>query len=138
MFAIIGGLLSSTISGVLSPLFGWLNKKQDVGLAEYQAASAEERDGYLAYVAALGASNTAKIAANNWSGAHLMVYAFGLPAAIHWSAVFLVSTFPALGWHPQALPAVYASAEQMIALSFFVLAPALPIVSSVTQMMNRR
>jgi hypothetical protein len=138
MFTIIGGLVNSLIGAVLSPIMAYLNKKQDVGLAEYQAASTEERDGYLAYVTALGASNTAKVAANNWSGAHLMVYAFGLPAVIHWGAVFLVSTFPSLGWHPQALPAVYASAEQMIALSFFVLAPALPIVSSVTQMLNKR
>lgn len=139
MFAMIGGLLSSVIGGVLNPLFTYLGKKQDVGLAEYQAASAEERDSYLAYVTALGQSNQAKVANNTWSGAHFMVYAFGIPAALHWGAVFLVSTFHA--WLPYtvpALPPTYASAETTIALSFFILAPAMPIVSSVAQMLNRK
>src|SRR5580704_15898570 len=116
MFATISGLLSSVIGGIINPLFTYLGKKQDVGLAEYQAASAEERDGYLAYVTALGQSNQAKAAANTWSGAHLMVYLFGLPAALHWSAVFWVTTWPGLfHWFGvtaiNALPERYAGAE---------------------------
>jgi hypothetical protein len=144
MFAFIGSIINSVIGGVLSPLFTYLNKKQDVGLAEYQAMTSAEKDEYLAYVKALGDSNQAKIQANNWWGAHLMIYLFGLPAAVHWTAVYGVTTFPGYfhNWFGvdfiKALPDQYASAELTIALSFFILAPTLPFVSSVSQMLNRK
>lgn len=138
MFGVIGSLVQSAISGVISPLFTYLNRKQDVGLEQYRAATSAERDQYLAYVAALNQVNRAKVENNNWWGARLMVYLFGLPAALHWSAVFFVSTFPQWGWKVPALPDAYASAEQTIALSFFILAPALPLVSSVAGVLNRK
>ena len=139
MFAFIGSLLQSTISGVLTPLFTYLGKKQDVNLAEYQAMTATERDEYTAFVTGLNNSNIEKIQANSWSGAHFMIYLFGLPAALHWGAVFLVSTFPTyMPYKIPALPASYADAELKIALSFFILAPTLPIVTSVAGMLNRR
>ena len=140
MFGFIGSLLSSVVSGVLSPLFSYLNKKQDVGLQEYQAMTSAQRDEYLAYVTALNGANQWKTQNNQWWGAHLMIYLFGLPAALHWGAVFAVSTFPNYfhGWVPQALPTQFAGAEQTIALSFFILAPTMPVVTAAANMMNRR
>jgi hypothetical protein len=138
VFAFIGSLVQSVIGGVLSPIFTYLNKKQDVNLEQFRVASDQERADYLAYVQALGDANKVKVAANNWSGAHFMIYAFGVPPALHWGAVFIASTFTSLGWVIPALPAAYASAEQTIALSFFILAPTLPLVSSAANMLNKR
>jgi len=132
MFAII----SSIISGVLSPLFGWLQNKDNVQLGEFQAYSAAEQATYVAYMQAQSAANSAKVA-NSWWGAHAMVYLFGLPAALHWNAVYLDSTFK-FGWAVPALPGPYAGAEQQIALSFFILAPALPLISGVASMLGRK
>lgn len=144
MFALIGTIVQSVIGGVLSPLSAYLGKKQDVNLAEYQAMTSTERDEYAAYVTALSASNQAKIQANGWWGAHLMICLFGFPVALHWSAVFISSTFP-LWYHtwisealPLALPATYAAAEPTLALSFFILAHTFPIVSSVADMLHKR
>lgn len=136
MFAFI---INSLIGGVLSPITSFLAKKQDVTLEEYKSLTAAERDEYASYIAGLRGSNEAKVQAGGWWGAHLMIYLFGIPAVLHWGAVFLVSTFPT--WLPYvipALPAAYANAEQTIALSFFILAPAMPIVTSVARMLNRK
>ena len=140
MFGFIGSIISSVINGVLSPLFGYLNKKQDVGLQEYQTMTSAQRDEYLAYVTALNETNKWKTANNQWWGAHLMIYLFGLPAAAHWGAVFIVSTFPTTfsGWVPLALPSQFAGAEQTIALSFFILAPTMPVVTAAANLLNRR
>jgi len=127
------GLIGSLISGVLSPLTTYLTRRQDVDLAKFQSLNETERAEYSAYLEALIQSNNVKASANSWLGARIMVYVFGLPAAIHWGAVFIVSTIP-----PQwgfditipALPSAYAGAEQTIALSFFILAPTLPLVSA--------
>ena len=138
MFATIGALIQSVISGLVGPVTNYLSKKADVGLQEYVAATQAQRDQYAAYVQSLNVANDAKIRANSWSGAHVMIYLFGLPAAIHWGAVFLASTFKSLEWVIPALPSSYAQAELTIALSFFVLAPTMPIVSSVANVLNRR
>jgi hypothetical protein len=143
MFGLLGGFVTSAISGIITPLFAFLNKKQDTQLAEYQAMTAAERDGYDSYVRGLSDSNQAKIENNKSSAAHFMIYLFGLPAAIHWNAVFWITTCPSLfHWLGidtiAGLPKGYESAEMTIALSFFILAPAMPIVSSVSDMISRR
>ena len=143
MFAFIGSLVSSAISGVFSPIMAYLNKKQDVGLAEYQQMTSVERDEYAAYVKGLNDTNTIKAQANNWWGGHLMVYMFGIPAALHWNAVFWVNTFPhAWSWFGltvvPAVPANYANAELTIALSFFIYAALPPVVSTVADMVKRK
>jgi hypothetical protein len=130
------GLISSLISGVMKPLFGWLTNKDNVTMAEYAAFSETEKAVYVSYIQATAAANAAK-ASNHSFAATLMVYAFGLPAAIHWGAVFLDSTFR-FGWAVPALPGAYAGAEQQIALSFFILAPALPVISGVAGFLNRK
>jgi len=132
MFAFLG----SIISGVLSPLFGWLKNKDDVTLGEYSAFTEAEKATYVAYIQAVAQANAAK-AQNHSLAATVMVYVFGLPAGLHWTAVFLDSTFR-FGWAVPSLPGPYAGAEQQIALSFFILAPALPIISGVAGMLNRR
>ncbi len=141
MFAFIGTIVNSLIGGILSPIMTYLNKKQDVGLEEFKASTQQEQADYLAYVTAVQQANQTKVAANNWWGAHVMIYMFGLPAALHWTAVFWVSTFQLSWFGLHSIPAVppqYAQAELTIALSFFILAPTLPIVSSVANMLYRR
>jgi len=130
------GFISSIVSGVLSPLFSWLTNKDNVTMAEYAAFSETEKAVYVSYIQATAAANAAK-ASNHSFAANVMVYAFGLPAALHWGAVFLDSTFR-FGWAVPSLPGPYAGAEQQIALSFFILAPALPIISGVAGLLNRK
>jgi hypothetical protein len=137
MFGLIGSIFGSVINGVVAPLFGWLQNKDNVTLGEFQAMTAAEKDTAVAYLQAYSQLNAAKVSANSWFGAHVMIYMFGLPAALHWSAVFLDSTFK-FGWRVPALPGAYAGAEMQIALSFFILAPALPIISGVAGMLSRR
>ncbi|WP_026606947.1 hypothetical protein [Methylocapsa acidiphila] len=138
MLASIGALLTSLVEGVAGPLFGWLNKKADADLAAFTSERGFDLQGYQAYLTAQAQVNQLKASTNTWGGARFMVFAFGLPAALHWGAVFFVSTIPQFGWVVPALPAAYASAEQTIALSFFILAPTMPIASAFASWVHRQ
>ena len=121
MLAAIGSILGIVINGVLSPLFAFLGKKSDASVSKEQIDRTADSTDLQTEAGSVAASNQAKAAASGWWGWHVMVMAFGLPAALHWGALFWVSTFPWLGWTVQAVPATYANAEITIALSFFVL-----------------
>ena len=136
MLAIIGAVLSQIIGGLAGPVLSYFTNKQTVTLEGFKAASADDLARYQSYVAALNQANAIK-AADTWWGARVMVFAFGLPAVIHWGAVFLDSTFR-FGWRVPALPGAYAGAEQQIALSFFIILPAMPIVSAVSAWLSRK
>jgi hypothetical protein len=137
MFGLLGSLFSGGIGAILSPIMGFFTSANVVKGQEFAALTGAEQAEYIAYAQAIGVMNNSKIAANAWWGAHLMIYLFGLPAALHWNAVFLDSTFR-FGWHVPALPGGYAGAELNIALSFFILAPAMPIVTSIAGLLGRR
>lgn len=126
MFGFVGSIVGVVVDKLVGPIFGYLNKKQDVSLEKYKAMTAAERAEYADYVKGLNESNLAKVSNNKSTASHAMVYLFGVPAAVHWAAVFGVTTFPSLfNWFGimsvAALPKGYESAELAIALSFFIL-----------------
>ena len=129
MFGIIGSVLSVLGGSILSPILSFFTSKQMYSAEEFVALTGAQQAEYVAYVEAVSATNQAKVANNVSFLSKIMVMAFGVPAALHWGAVFLDSTFK-FHWGIPALPGAYAGAEQQIALSFFILTPAMPIVSS--------
>lgn len=131
MLSIFGSLFSF-LSGVAPAISGYFTTKANVEATEFAAMSAEQQAEYVAYAQATSALNAAKTANNATGPAHLMIYLFGLPAALHWGAVFITATFPSLGFAVYPLKGDYADAEKEIALSFFLLAPSLPIVSALS------
>lgn len=137
MIQILGSLIQGIASGVLTPLFGYLGKKQDVELDGFKTAAGVDLGAYKAALDAHVEVMRIRASANSWIGARIMVLVFGIPAAIHWAAVFLDSTFR-FGWAVPALPGYYAGAEQQIALSFFIVAPAMPLVSATSAWLSRK
>lgn len=137
MFGFLGSIFAGGISAILKPIFGFLTSRDMFSAEEFVGLTEAQRGEYIAYAQAVQAVNASKVAMNSWWGAHLMIYLFGFPAALHWGAVFLDSTFR-FGWHIPALPGAYAGAEQQIALSFFILAPAMPIVSSLAGLLGKK
>lgn len=137
MFGFLGSLFAGGIGAILKPVFGFFTSKAMFSMEEFTALTEAQQGEYIAYARAVQSVNASKVAMNSWWGAHLMIYLFGLPAALHWGAVFLDSTFK-FGWGIPALPGAYAGAEMQIALSFFILAPALPIVGALTGLLGRK
>jgi len=140
---LIGRIIGIVADKLIGPVFTYLNRQQDVSLERFKTMTAAERAEYADYLKALGESNAAKVQRSVGPGAHAMVYLFGLPAALHWAAVFGITTFPSLfHWFGiesiAALPERYANAELTIALSFFILAPTLPLVSTISNVINKR
>ena len=146
MFALISSLASGLISGVVSPLFAWLNKKQDTQLEGFQTAAGLDVAAYgafLNYQVAIGAQ---KAAANSWWGARVLYLIVGGSAALHTAAVFLDSVpwwtpwgAHVIGsWGVPALPTVYADYERVIVTSLFVVSTLGPPASAVTAWLHRK
>lgn len=98
-------------------------------MEEFLALTSAQQVEYAAYVQAVVQTNAAKLSMNATRAGQIMIYLFGIPAALHWNAVFLDSTFK-FHWGIPALPGAYAGAEQTIALAFFITAPAMPLLQS--------
>ena len=143
MFALISSLASGLMSGLVTPLFTWLNKKTDDQLAGFQTAAGIDQAAYatfLNYQVAIGAQ---KAAANSWWGARALYLIVGGTAAAHTAAIFLDSTvklgcphYGCLGVPP--LPAVYAGYERIVVTSLFVVATLGPPASAVTAWLHRK
>lgn len=131
MFSLLGGVFSF-LSGIAPAISSYFTNAQDVSAQEFAASTSAEQAEYIAYTQALAALNAAKVQNNATGPAHLMIYLFGLPAALHWAAVFITATFPQMGIAIYALHGDYAIAEKDIAESFFILAPALPLVGALS------
>ena len=126
------GTIFSFLSGVAPAISNIFTARTDATVEEFKAMSSEQQAEYVAYAQALSAANASKVQNNASAPAHLMIYLFGLPAALHWGAVFITATFPGWGIAIYALHGDYATAEKDIAESFFILAPTLPLVSALS------
>jgi hypothetical protein len=135
--SILGKFSTSALNALLSTVLNYFKAKSDNELAGFQTAAGLDAANFQKFLEAQVATNQAKLAANGWWGAKFMVFAFGLPAVLHWGAVFLDSTFR-FGWKVPALPGEYAGAEQQIALSFFIVLPAMPVVSAVSAWLSKK
>ena len=136
MFALIAPLFSF-LSGIAPAISSFFTTKMNVEATEFSAMTSTEQAEAIALVQAQTALNQSKVLNNSHGAAQLMVYAFGVPVAMHWCAVWIATTFPSLHWTVLAAPKEFQGAEMQIALSFFLLAPALPIVSSLAARLGR-
>lgn len=131
MFGLIGAAFSF-LTGLAPAISAYFTAAKNVEATEFVSMSEAERAEYIAYTQAISALNAAKVTNNASTAAHVLIYMFGVPPAIHWGAVFITATFPQLGIAIYALHGDYAIAEKDIAESFFLLAPALPVVGALS------
>lgn len=141
MFAWILPLLNGVLGNIITPFVkAWTDYKlvsMKMDEAGFVAAAGADAEVYKAYVAAVAEVDRLKVAQQSSFIGKVMMLGFGVPAVVHWGAVFLDSTFK-FGWGVPALPGGYANAELSIALSFFVVTPAMPLVSATAQWLSRK
>ncbi len=134
MWGLITSLLGTVASGIVGPIANVLIKKQDTTLDGFKAAGGYDLEAFKAATAHEEAMARLKIEANAWWGPRLLYMIVGGSMALHASGVALDSTFTFgtghygnLGIPP--LPGVYATFEQWVVASLFV-------VSTVGQIPN--
>lgn len=137
MIAIIGTIVQSFIGGIVGPLFGYLTKRQEVQLDGFRNATGIDLEAYKAALEAKIETSRLRASANSWLGARIITMVAGVPAAMHFGAVMLDSTFR-FGWGIPKVPAPYDQYEWAIVQSFFIVAPAMPIVSATAAWLSRK
>jgi hypothetical protein len=137
MFATAAAVLQSLLSGIAAPLFGWLKERETVKLDGFRTASGVDLEAYKAALEAQIETNRIRASANSWIGARLIIMVAGLPAAMHFAAVMLDSTFQ-FGWGIPKAPAPYNEYEWAVVQSFFIVAPAMPLVSATAAWLGRK
>lgn len=146
MFALLSSVFSGLMSGLVGPLFTWLNKKQDDTLVGFQTATGADTVAYQAYLQYQVQIGAQKAAANSWWGARLLYMIVGGAAALHTAAVFIDSTvrlgcghYGCLGVPSlPAAPTDYASYERMVVYSLFVVSTLGPPASAVTAWLHKK
>lgn len=128
--------------GLAKQILGYQEKKLDTNLEAFKTAAGIDHQSYAAYLQAQVAVNGQKLAANAWWGAKLIILTAGWAASIHFAAVMLDS-LPFYGhavgaWGIPKPPPPYDGYQRDILLSFFIVMPAMPIVSAVAQWLGRR
>lgn len=132
----LGGIFSlitsglGFLTGIAPAISSYLVQAKNVEAQEFSTMSETDRAEYIAYTQATSALNSAKVINNTSRAAQVMIYLFGLPAALHWGAVYITATLNGWPYAVDPLHGLYASAEHDIAISFFVMAPTLPVVSA--------
>lgn len=137
MFSII-----SAIPGLAEKFLDWNIKRANVDLEGFKTGAQVDLDGYRAYLTAQVEVSRIKLAAMSWWGAKAIILVAGLPAAVQFAAVMLDSTplpFKTIGsWRVPLPPPPYDQWQKEIILSFFILAPAIPIVSAIARWLERK
>ena len=136
MFGLIGSLFSF-LGGIAPAVAQVFTAKTDAYTTEFVSMSETERAEYAANQQAVTAANTAKTIHGTTVVAQVLTFMFGVPASIHWGMTYLTASFPQLGLHTDPLLGHYADDEHTIALSFFILNGALPLVQTVTSRLLR-
>lgn len=138
-------MIWSAITGLLGlakSILGYQEKKLDTNLEGFKTAVGIDVAAYQAWLNAVVAVNGQKLAANAWWGAKMIIFTAGWAASLHFAAVMLDSMpFPghAVGsWGVPKPPAPYDAYQRDILLSFFIVMPAMPLVSAAAQWLGRR
>lgn len=139
------GLLFSAlkvIPGLAEKFLDWNIKKANIDLEGFKTAAGFDNEAYKAWLDANTEANRIKVTANAWWGARLIILTAGWPCAIHLAAVILDS-LPFWGhavgaWGIPGPPAPYDQYERDIVMSFFIVAPAMPLISAASQWLGRK
>lgn len=119
MWSFITGGLGSLVSGVFTPLFSYLDKKQDTTLDGFKAGAGVDADTYKAWLAYRTQIESQRAAETSWWGPKLCLMIVAVPMCLHVALVALDSSctfwtghYGVLGIPP--LPGVYASFEERV------------------------
>lgn len=134
--------VAKLIPGLAEKFLDWQIKRANIELDGFKTAAGFDTEAYKAWLGAVTEANSAKLAANAWWGARLIILTAGWPCAIHMAAVMLDS-LPFWGhavgqWGVPRPPAPYDQYERDIVLSFFIVAPAMPLISAASQWLGRK
>lgn len=144
IWSIISGAL-----GLAKSFLGYQEKKLDTNLEGFKTAAGIDSAAYTAYLNVQVQTNGQKIAANAWWGAKLIILTAGWSASLQFAAIMLdsmpfwiplvMSEAHVVGsWKVPTPPPPYDGYQRDILLSFFIIMPALPIVSAVAQWLGRK
>ena len=136
MIALLG-LLLPALGGIVAPLFGWLNKKQDVTLSGAQSAMGADVNLSKAYLDAQIQAEQIKVANNQWIGPKIIACAAGELSLIYYGAIVLDSMFK-FGWAIDKLPEPWAGYSWIILSSFIVVSPVAPVLSATATWLGRK
>ncbi len=128
---------------------GYQEKKLDTNLEGFKTAAGIDSAAYSAYLQAQVVTNGQKLAANAWWGAKLIIFTAGWASALQFTAVmldsmpfwiplFMAEAHAVGSWGVPKPPAPYDQYQHDILLSFFIVMPAMPVVSAVAQWLGRR
>lgn len=137
------------IPGLAGKFLDWQVKRANVELDGFKTAAGFDSAMYRAYLDAMVETNRIKLAANAWWGAKLIILTAGWAASIHFAAIMLdslpfwiplfMSSAHAVGsWGVPKPPAPYDGYQRDILMSFFIVMPAMPVVSAVSQWLGRK
>ncbi len=131
--------LVTALPGLAGRLFGVLENRANAELQGFLAGSRADAETRKAYWASHVENNRLKLAAQGWWGAKAIMLIAGLPMALHMGAVALDTLIPPFGsWGIPKLPPPYDGYERDIVLSFFIIAPIMPVASAAAQWLGRR
>jgi hypothetical protein len=113
------GIVTSIVNGVVGPLFGFLNKKQDTQLEGFKVAGTVDVQAYQAYLAYRIEAEKARVSANGWWGPRVVFMIIAVPVGLHVAAVFIDSTFTGGTLKIPALPTEYLNTEHLVLGAIF-------------------
>lgn len=130
------------IPGLAGKFLDWQVQRANVELDGFKTAAGFDNAAYMAWLNATIEINRIKLANNAWWGAKAIILTAGWPCAIHMAAVMLDS-MPFYGhavgaWGIPKPPAPYDGYQRDIVMSFFIIMPAMPVVTAVSQWLGRK
>ncbi len=136
MLAILG-LILPAIGSFFTPLFTFLNKKQDVLLSGAQSAMTADTAMNQAYLNAQIQADQIKAAANAWIGPKIIACTAGELSVLYYGSIVLDSMFH-LHWNIAKLPTPWDSYAWVILSSFIIVSPIAPVMSATTAWLTKR
>lgn len=142
----------SVVSGAIAlgkSILGYQEKKLDTNLEAFKTAAGIDGAAYGAYLQAQVQTNGQKLAANAWWGAKLIILTAGWAASLQFAAImfdsmpfwiplFMAEAHVVGSWGVPKPPPPYDGYQRDILLSFFIVMPAMPIVSAVAQWLGKK
>lgn len=137
LLSILGWIAPGGFDKLANGVIGYLAKRTDANLEGFKAGAGADSERLKALLDAHVEMSRLKAAQNSWWGAKLIVLVAGLPCAIHFAAIMLDSTFR-FGWGIAKVPEPYSTYEWAVLQSFFLVLPAMPLVSAASAWMRGR
>ena len=134
--------LIQLIPGLAGKFLDWQVQRSNIELQGFTTAAGVDLAAYQAWLSAQVETNRMKLAQNAWWGAKLIIMIAGVPAATHFGAVF-ADSLPFFGhvvgsWGIPKVPPPYDGYEWAVVQSFFIIAPAMPLISAASMWLHRK